>query len=30
MYITKLNQLSNTETNISIIVKLIICFKESL
>ncbi len=30
MYFKKLNQLSNTEKNISIIVKLTICFKETL
>ncbi len=30
MYLKKLNQLSNTEKNISIIIKLTICFKESL
>ncbi len=27
MYLKKLNQLSNTEKNISIIIKLTICFK---
>ncbi len=30
MYLKKLNQLSNTEKKISIIVKLTICFKETL
>ncbi len=29
-YLKKFNQLSNTEKNISIIVKLTICFKETL
>ncbi len=29
-YLKKFNQLSNTEINISIIVKLTICFKETL